>query len=563
MSISQSDQRPPPPVYRLLAAGSLLVPLIAALVFVQLFAGPLPLTDEWTYTHALREMHDIDWDSDQAWDQFKASYPVRHSEHLVGVPFALYAPIVEIFNYDSRWVIRLTVLGFAVIGLIVWRRLLPHPLTALPVMLLLFCPSHFMEFLWGWQVTLTLSILFPLAGLAVLDRILTDTGFGRMAFLTLLGTILITLGSFSSAGGFFGFPAAMLLIALKPLSVARRAGLIAVLIVVALIIYDSFLSKASPVNLAFGWRDFWYVMTAQGATLWGSPVGLTEFQWDVRSTGGLLILAGTVAVTIRALILKQLSNLALPLSFIAFGYLCVIPIALARPYLGNWHLQYALPAVFGAYALAMILWRSDPSRWTRVPSVVLMGLLLSCLVGYQQGFAKHGPAYHDYITAIEDYTLNHLPYPDRHAPYPPQAAHRDMDAKLTLFLAAHGNPVFPAPARLENPYPPGTPIRAYLDDQEVSFPVSLANVKPPSKLLAIILQIDHPPHALVAQIGSELRWMPRVHESFIPATAHAPRAAYYLALIQPSHQSSDVSIGRLAPFAPPRPEISASPDGVN
>ena len=59
MSVSQSDQRPPPPVYRLLAAGSLLVPLIAALVFVQLFAGPLPLTDEWTYTHALREMHDI------------------------------------------------------------------------------------------------------------------------------------------------------------------------------------------------------------------------------------------------------------------------------------------------------------------------------------------------------------------------------------------------------------------------------------------------------------------------------------------------------------------------
>ena len=46
MSVSQSDQRPPPPVYRLLAAGSLLVPLIAALVFVQLFAGPLPLTDE-------------------------------------------------------------------------------------------------------------------------------------------------------------------------------------------------------------------------------------------------------------------------------------------------------------------------------------------------------------------------------------------------------------------------------------------------------------------------------------------------------------------------------------
>ena len=99
-----------------LKTAGLLLPLLVALIFVQLFAGPLPLTDEWTYTHALREMHNIDWQSEKAWSQFFQTYPTRHSEHLVAVPFVFYAPIVEWFNYDSRWIVRFTVGCFALIG---------------------------------------------------------------------------------------------------------------------------------------------------------------------------------------------------------------------------------------------------------------------------------------------------------------------------------------------------------------------------------------------------------------------------------------------------------------
>ncbi len=553
MSVPQSDQRVPHRIYRPLAAVSLLVPLLAALVFVQMFAGPLPLTDEWTYTHALREIHDIDWDSDTAWSQFRAAYPTRHSEHLVGVPFVLYAPIVELFNYDSRWIIRLTVGCFTLIGLIVWRRLIPEPERLFPVLLLLLCPSHFMEFLWGWQVTLTLSILFPLAGLAALDQISSAEKPAHVARVVMIGTVLIVLGTFSSAGGFFGFPAAIFLMALKPIRWRRRVWSIAFLGVVAGVIYQLFLSKTSPHEITIGAREFWYVLTALGATLWGSPVGLTEFQFDARSAGGLLIVGSTVALGVRAFVTRATPQVALAMSVVLFGYLCVIPIAIARPYLGNWHLQYALPAVFGAYAFAVRLHRHDTTLWTKIPGMTLGALMMSCLVGYHQGFTQHGPAYREYTKAIEDYTLNHLPYPERRPPYPPQGANRDMDAHLTLFLAAQGNPVFPAPTQIENPYPPDTLIRAFLDEQQVDFPVLLTGLAPPAKILSIILRVDNPPHEMVARIGEELRWLPRVNESFIPDGGHSPDAAYYMALIDPSRHPDDTVIETIAPYQRPQP----------
>lgn len=547
------DSGSTPQPRRWLATVGLLGPVLAALVFVQMFAGPLPLTDEWTYTHALRELHDIDGESDTAWAQFTETYPTRHSEHLVGVPFVFYAPIVELFDYDSRWIIRLTIGCFALIGILVWRRLITHPLHVFPVVLLLFCPSHFMEFLWGWQVTLTLSILFPLAGLTVMDRMNPDAKLAQVVPVFSLAILLVVLGTFSSAGGFFGFPAAMLLVALKPLGWKRRVWSIAGLILVAAVIYQLFLSKTSPSEITVSPREFWYVLTALGATLWGSPVGLTEFQFDARSAGGLLIVVSTVVLAIRSVMVRALPQLALAASMVVFGYLCVIPIALARPYLGNWHLQYALPAVFGAYVFAIMLWRRDPSLWTKIPGITLAVLLLSCVVGYQQGFTQHGPAYRDYTAAIEDYTINHLPYPERHQPYPPQGANRDMDAKLTLFLVAQGNPLFPAPTQINNPYPADTSIRAFLDDEEVAFPVVLADLKPPAKLLSIVLHVDHPPHEMVAQIGDDLRWVPRVNEAFIPPAGHAPGAAYYLALINPRDHDDDTVIEQLAPYSRPQP----------
>ncbi len=79
-----------------------LLPLVAGVVFIQTFASPLPLTDEWNYTHALRLMHDIDPSEAGSISTWIEYYPTRHNEHLVVVPFLAYGPLMEWLQYDSR-----------------------------------------------------------------------------------------------------------------------------------------------------------------------------------------------------------------------------------------------------------------------------------------------------------------------------------------------------------------------------------------------------------------------------------------------------------------------------
>src|SRR5262245_60121504 len=135
----------------------LLAPLIAAVVFVLKFAGALPLTDEWNYTHAIRALDGVDLWSRAGLAEAVRLYPMRHGEHLVGVPFLVYWPLAEWTHFDSRWIIGLTVAGFTAQMLIFRRWVVRSALAMLPIALVMFCPSHFMEFLWGWQFTVTLS----------------------------------------------------------------------------------------------------------------------------------------------------------------------------------------------------------------------------------------------------------------------------------------------------------------------------------------------------------------------------------------------------------------------
>src|SRR5262249_2453020 len=152
-----------------------------------------------------------------------------------------------------------------------------------------------------------------------------------------------------------------------------------------------------PGRMVFGVREVLYVLTALGATLWGSPVGLSDFSLDARSAGGLAIVACTVATVTRAGVRGQLAGLALPSSVTVFGYLCVVSIAMVRPYLGNWHVQYALPAVCGAYAVAYGLRRVDRSAWAAAPFFGLSALMASSVFGYYHGFTEYGPDFHRYI----------------------------------------------------------------------------------------------------------------------------------------------------------------------
>lgn len=509
----------------------LLVPLLAAIVFVQIFASPLPLTDEWNYTHAIRRMHDLDFSTLAGWTDALRAYPATFREHVVAAPFLLYWPIAECTNFDSRWIIGLSIAAFATQAWLFRRRLLPSVWYALPLVLLLFCPSHYMEFLWAWQITLSCSVVLTLVALVLLDGISEQTGENARTWRLLGALLCLLLGTFSSASGFFGFPAALALLMAKRLPWRAKLSSLVVLAAVATWVYFAMLRGTTQPRPP-GAREAWYVLTAFGATLWGSPVGLGSFGLDARSAGGLALAAGTLAVAVIAVQRRLLATVALPLSFALYGWLCMVPIALVRPYLGNWHIQCALPAVCGAYAAAAVLRQRDRSVYSAMLFFGLAALLTSCLYGYIAGFAHYGPAYRDYTRTIEQHVVRNLVEPGRPPPYPPQGS-RDLDARLLLFLSAHRHPLFTDP---EGPATPGLPAAAqvFIGGTAAPAPWVLAPRPAVPTLVTVVLPEADAPTCIRLSHGATVLILRRVHHWHVPAQIpRTPGTAFYMGMIVP------------------------------
>lgn len=506
----------------------LLLPVAAIVAFVVIFARPLPLTDEWFYVRGLRRLHDVDWSTLDGWRTAARVFPGRFREHRVLVPFFLYAPLAEATGYDGRWAIALTVAAFAAQAMIYRSAMVRSAAALLPLALVLFCPSHYMEFLWGWQITLTLSVAFPLAGLAVLGRMSAASGRERWWRFS-MGLLLILMGVGCSAGAFFGFPAALILVWLSDLDRRTRWRAFGVGVAVTALAYVLFL-RGGAKHLALGWRELMYVCTALGATLWGSPVGLDSFGLDLRSAGGaaLLVLAGIVSW--RAASQRALPRVAVPLAIAAMGILCMLSIAMARPYLGNWHVQYALPATCGIYAAAYALRSSDRSRWATVSYVAVTALLASSVVGYVAGFTRYGPEYHRYVRSIEDYAFRDLTEPGRPAPYPEGA---ELGARQFLFLAAHGNPLFAEAPALRPAGPLPEAARVFRDDVEVGRSSTLRDDGGRVSLLTVALPGPATAAAVQARFGDQQLRLWRVHPQHVPEAARVANATLFMAVLVP------------------------------
>jgi len=189
----------------------LLAPPAAAVVYVAMFATATPLTDEWIMLGAAVDLHKYGWSLDTV-----RSIQIQHHEHLLIVPYLIYLPLEALFRYDTRALVGVTLICFAVQFAVFRFQLIKDDLAAFPIALLLFSPSHYMEFHWGFQFALALSVTFPVVALAVLDHIgddITRVNIRRYV----IGTVLLVFGALSSAAGYFGFFSAALLIALKPL----------------------------------------------------------------------------------------------------------------------------------------------------------------------------------------------------------------------------------------------------------------------------------------------------------------------------------------------------------
>ncbi|HTF88261.1 MAG TPA: hypothetical protein VK843_07605 [Planctomycetota bacterium] len=417
----------------------LALPPLVALLFIRQYTTRFPLTDEWAFVRSVAELQDIDWSQDGAFAKATKVATLVFSGHIVAVPFFLYWLLAPLTNFDNRFFACFTLATFF-LQVLLYRRWFGRWTIALfPIVLLMFCPSHYMEFEWGFEFTLALSVLFPLAGLSVVDRIEVGDPWRTRYRKLAVGLALVMLGALSSFGGLFGFVCLPLLILLGPLERKSKLALITPAVLIAAVVWFWLYSDVHA-EKTFGLREVWVVLTALGATIWGSPVGLFEFGFDHRSATGALILACLIASFVVAVRSRRVAKIALPLSFAGFGFLCIAAIAVGRPYLGNWHLQYALPAVCGTFACVYGMWREEPRLPSRLAPLVLMSaILLASLSGCLRGFTEYGPHYRAYVADLEHTALRILEHPALAKTLP---AGPELDADLVLYFAARGHPLF-------------------------------------------------------------------------------------------------------------------------
>jgi hypothetical protein len=399
-------------------------------VYVAKFATATPLTDEWIMLGAAVDLHKHGWSLHAL-----RLIQFQHDQHLMIAPYLIYFPVEELFRFDTRALIAVTLICFAVQLAIFRSQLVKDDLAAVPIALLLFSPSHYMEFHWGFQFVLTMSVTFPVVALAVLDHIGDElTGVSIRHYV--IGTVLLVFGALSAAPGYFGFLSAVVLITLKRLPFRTKIVLGLSWVLIAALIYFGIGSPRHSGHI-LGVRAILYVLTALGDLIWGSPVGTLHFGIDRDSVTGLALIVALIVVLAR--IRPRFSLLALPIALISLGLGAIVAAGISRTYLGNWHLQLVLPAVCGIYAAAYVVWRRERSRFNTIVFSGVVLILLMNVYGSYLGFTEFGPRYRNYVDKIEDYMLSYTPSLAK--PYPP-SVDRDIDPEMIQFLREKHHPLF-------------------------------------------------------------------------------------------------------------------------
>jgi hypothetical protein len=410
--------------------------LIATVLFAYLFSTATPLTDEWYFLHSAIDLYGLDWHAWADWKRIPQLYAFKPGDHVLALPFAIYLVVSQLSNFDQRAEIAITI-ATLIAQIAVYRSVVSKSAwMTLILSVILFNPARYMDFLWGFQFIIALSIVFPILGLAALHRLgSSEYGFWRTIAISLA---FMAAGILSSAAGYFGLVGAAVM--LSAMRVQPRRKLMALAIIAAAFIVSYVLLRPPSHALITDWhRDVLYILTAVGGVLWSSPVGLFSFPINVRSvTGAVLILLFLVALW-RAWTSDRMSEIAFPLGLVAFGFSTLAATALNREALGNWHLQFVTPAVCGMFMCAWVV-----SQGTRIRVGILASILI--LVGGIKGagdaFFSHGPAFHAYVRSIERYILSFTPNASQPKPYPPQDPRWEVDQRMIDFLAKRHHALF-------------------------------------------------------------------------------------------------------------------------
>jgi hypothetical protein len=502
---------------------------LVAITFVHEFSDPMPTTDEWFFTNSIVGMQAFDLHTIDGIEGAIHAWPRRYGDHWVVVPFLFYWPLAEWTDLDSRAFMYMTLAVFVIEALLLWRYVFDRSAWAFPVALLLLSPSHYMEFLWGWQHTLAFSIVLPLAGLIVVHRMSKEPSLVKQGLLLALGLLLCLLGTLSSSGGFFGFVCVPLLLLLVPMRARPKSAWIVVAIAATACAYAT-LMRGSTDKLALGSQQIWQVFTALGGTIFGTQAGIFRFELEGYSATGLVIAACTAFVVFRAIRLHVIGELALALAICVFGLLCTAAIAMARGILGNWHLQYTLLAVCGAYAAAYRLWKLDRTAYSAAPFCVLLLTTSACVAGWWNGFTLYAPRYQAYVQMINGYCRTYLAHPERRRPFPPTV---DVNPRMMLFLSAHHHPFF----RDKPASKPGMPLpdgaRVFLNTDEIGAQGTIT-VAHKLSLLTVVFPGGTDARGVTARIGREDVVLRRVHAIHCAVSCSAqPGAVSFVAMIVP------------------------------
>lgn len=413
----------------------------ATVLFAYLFSTATPLTDEWYFLHSVINLHSLDWHAWADWKRIPEFYAFKPGDHVLALPFAVYLVVSELSHFDQRAEIAITI-ATLIVQIAVYRSVVSKSAwMTLILSVIVFNPARYMDFIWGYQFTIALSIMFAILGLAALHRL----GSSEHAFwrTVVIGLACMAAAIFSSAAGYFGLVGAAVMVAAMRVEARRK---LAALIVIGTAFIAFYLPLRPPSHaLITDWqRDVLYVLTALGGVLWSTPVGLFSFPINVRSVTGAVLIVLFVVALWRAWTLDRMREIAFPLGLVAFGLLDIAAIGVNREYLGNWHLQFVAPAVCGIFMCAWVVSQGTRIRVGLVASIVI---LVGAIVGAKDAFLVRGPAYHAYVRSIERYILSFTPNNPQPKPYPDRPAEWDVDQTMIDFLAKHHHPLFAGGAR--------------------------------------------------------------------------------------------------------------------
>lgn len=532
---------------RMKSVGLLLLPffpMMACLVFIYSFASPMPLTDEWLFLRSYMNISQFTMGGDYTFKDLLLLFP-KIASHNVTVPFSLYLLTCEIVNFDSRFYILITFCVYVVIFFLFYKQVFKSSWGVLPVALLLFSPARYVEFQWGFQFTLALSILFPVCALFLLERY-KENPLAHHGTPLITSNMLFLLGVFSSAGGFFGFVSCLPYILFFNTTKKVRIVTLCVAVFEIAVIYKLLFSGQAH-RLLPTVRDYLYVTTALGASLWCSNGGMFSFSLNILSVTGSLLLILFIASIFSIRPWRRLSIVSLPLCLTIFSFLSIYSIALNREYLGNWHLAYVVPGICGIYTTIYIVYNNVKNTVTRFVFITSCIVFASSLYSYGSGFIFWGPNYKKYTDSIKLYALTYLEHPQQEKPFPDIAW--SIDDKMTLFLSARNHyayKVFNARARQLavreekkfNDIP--TDFKIYVNGHSVPWSMpqaSIFNINERFVYITVTIPSeDHTVNAVVCKVDNAYVVLRKIDPRLLPASIETKgKVCFSGMLIQNKH----------------------------